>query len=149
MLWDQVNSIHIPEAVNAPDDSGKYRELERTLVALSEKLERTNDALNQRMSEINKFMDMIKEDVDKSLEEYDKQILKVVNKTNIWEFRIDAVEKQIKDMPAPLARTLTATFSDSDNKEIMKALREIEAKIKAMKEGNLYCNNTSNLFLSH
>lgn len=146
MLCDQVNNIHIPEAVNLPDDSLKYRELERTLVALSEKLERTNDSLNQRLNEVNKFMDMIKEDVDKSLEEYDKQILKVINKTNIWEFRIDAVEKQLKDMPTPMAKTLTATFSDNDNKELTKALKELEAKIKVMKEGKKIFNPALNLF---
>ena len=135
MLWDQVNNIKIPEASNNQDDSKKYMELERTLVALSEKLDRTNDALNQRMNDINKFMDMIKEDVDKTLEEYDKQILKVINKTNICEFRIETLEKQLKDMPAPINRGLTSTFSDFDGKEVAKALKELEAKFKTIKEG--------------
>lgn len=83
MLLDQVNSIKIPAPMMMADDSNKYQELERILVALEDKMDRTVESLSQRMNDINKFMDMIKEDVDKSLEEQEKQLLKALGKTNI------------------------------------------------------------------
>jgi hypothetical protein len=49
-------------------------------------------------------------------------------------------------MPTPMAKTLTATFSDNDNKELTKALKELEAKIKVMKEGKKIFNPALNLF---
>lgn len=136
-LCDQVNSIQIPTYTGGSDDSMKYQELERTLVLLSEKLNQTQESLSQRMSEINKFMDMIKEDIDKSMEEQERQMLKLLGKTNLCEARLDALEKQSKDTgPIKIISQNSVTSVDQDGKDALRGLKDLEARFKAFKDGN-------------
>ena len=132
-LLDQVNGIKLPAPVQMSDNSGKVQELERMLVALEEKLERTREALGKRMNDINNFMDMIKDDVDKTLAEQEKHLMKAISKTNIWEIRIDALEKAIKNTDLGHAPSMV----DLDFKEAMRSIKDLEIKVNEIKDGNI------------
>lgn len=129
-LRDYINNLKIPKSVDNTGDEAKYKELERMLVGLEGKLDRTQEALNDRMNDINKFMDLIKEDVDKTLEENEKQVLKTMSRCGICEVRIDALEKQFKDYTP----RLSTTMPDFEGKEALRAVRDLELKLKTLKE---------------
>ena len=129
----------MPAPVEVADDSAKYQALEHMLIAVQEKLDSTKDALNKRVSDTNKLIEMIKDDFVKTFEEHDKQLMKNISRTNVCEIRIDALEKQMKDyhyVPPP-------NLGDLDSKEALRALRDLEAKMNAIKEGNLSLMNSS------
>lgn len=132
-LLDQVNNIKIPAPVQASDDSSKYKALERMLITVEEKLDLSKEELNKKMSGVSKVMDMIKEDVDRTLEEQEKQLLKAMSKANICELRIDVLEKQVKNKNLIKAGNVT----ELDFKEAMKALKDLEEKMNAIKDGKL------------
>jgi len=132
-LLDQVNNIKIPAPVQASDDSSKYKALERMLITVEEKLDLSKEELNKKMSGVSKVMDMIKEDVDRTLEEQEKQLLKAMSKANICELRIDVLEKQVKNKNLIKA----GNVAELDFKEAMKALKDLEEKMNAIKDGKL------------
>jgi hypothetical protein len=131
-----VGGIHIPEVVQqeVADDSSKYQEFERMLVTMEEQFEKTRESLSQRINDINKFMDMIKEDLDKNLEEQGKQLMKNLSKCNICELRIDALEKRPKEFH-PVASINAPKEVDTEHKDAIRAIRDLEAKINAIKAG--------------
>lgn len=132
-LLDQVNNIKIPDQVVASDDSGKYRALERMVVAMDEKVEQTKEDFNKRLNEMNKLIEIIKEEVDTSIEEQEKQLMKTISRTNVCEFRIGVLEKEIKGID----HKPSGTVGDLDMKEAMKALKALETKINQTKDGKI------------
>lgn len=131
-LLDQVNSIKVPDPVVSTDDSGKYMALERMVVAMDEKVEQAKEDFNKRLGEMGKVVEIVKEEVDSAIEEQEKQLMKTISRTNVCEFRIGVLEKEIKGIDTkPMG-----IVADLDVKEAMKALKGLENKINQIKDGN-------------
>uniref|UniRef100_A0A7S3NCU1 Uncharacterized protein n=1 Tax=Euplotes harpa TaxID=151035 RepID=A0A7S3NCU1_9SPIT len=69
------------------------------------------------------------------MEEQERQMLKVLGKTNLCEARLDALEKQSKDTgPIKIISQNSVTSVDQDGKDALRGLKDLEARFKAFKD---------------
>ena len=101
-------------------------------MSLEDKVDKSRESISKRVTEVNKLINVNREEVDENIKEQDKQCMKVMSRINRCEVRLSTIEKMLKNTSPT---TMGPSLLDLDFKEAIQMIKDLEAKLDLVKNG--------------